>query len=194
MFLPIAPFLSGKQALRERLKAERRAAAAARPDAALHACANFLRAIPVDAGMTVALYDPIRGELDVGPLRSALTERGARILLPAMRAKNAPLEFRLVEMEDALIEGRFGVREPSVGAEQLRPGVVVTPLLGFTRSGDRLGYGAGFYDRTIEALRAAGPLLTVGFAFGAQEVDAIPSGPHDQRLDWIVTEREAIKT
>jgi len=193
MLPPIAAFLSPKGILRERMKAERRSAAAARPDAARHAAANFLARIPPDPGVVIALYHPIKDELDTGPLAAALLERGARLALPVSSAKNAPLAFRLHDGAAPLVEGRHGEMTPPPEAPIVRPDIVVAPLLAFTRRGDRLGYGGGYYDRTLAALREAGDVLAVGFGYGAQQVDALPSSPLDQKLDWIVTEREAMK-
>jgi 5-formyltetrahydrofolate cyclo-ligase len=82
---------------------------------------------------------------------------------------------------------------PGVEAETVRPMIVVTPLLAFTRAGARLGYGGGYYDRTLAALRAEGDVLAVGFAYAAQEVPRIPKSRGDEPLDYIVTEREAIE-
>ena len=82
---------------------------------------------------------------------------------------------------------------PSADKPELTPGVVLAPLLAFDRSGYRLGYGGGFYDRTLERLRADGPVLAVGLAYAAQEVPEVPRDPNDKRLDWIVTEAEAIR-
>jgi 5-formyltetrahydrofolate cyclo-ligase len=190
---PIAPFLSLKHVLREKLKAERRRAAAARPDAPRHAAKNFVEHIPVGAGTIVALYHPIKDELDTAPLAEALIERGARLALPVAERTPAPLVFRAFAPGDALIKGRHSIMVPRAESPALAPDIVVAPLLGFSRDGARLGYGGGYYDRTLKALRAAGTVIAVGYGYGAQEVDALPSSPLDETLDWIVTEREAIR-
>jgi 5-formyltetrahydrofolate cyclo-ligase len=193
MLPPIAAFLSPKRILREKMKAVRAAAARTRPDAARHAAANFMARIGIAPGDVVALYHPIKDELDPQLLAAALAERGAKIALPAADRKGAPLSFRLLDGRP-LVAGRFGVMTAPADAPSASPRIVLVPLLAFTRKGDRLGYGGGYYDRTLAALRARGPVLAAGFAYGAQEVDALPSEPQDERLDWIVTEREAIKT
>jgi 5-formyltetrahydrofolate cyclo-ligase len=193
MLPPIAPFLDPKRVLRERMKGERRAAAADRPDAARHAAGNFLQAIAISEDAIVALYYPMRDELDTEPLAAALTEQNIAIALPVVAKKNAPLIFRRYAPGDPLIDGVYGEKIPVEAAESVRPSIIVTPLLGFTRRGGRLGYGGGYYDRTFEALRADGQILAVGYAYGAQEVDALPLSPLDQPLDWIVTERQAIR-
>jgi 5-formyltetrahydrofolate cyclo-ligase len=202
MLPPIAMMPSPKQILRERMKGERRIAARARSDAAetaaRHAARNFLSAIDIPDGAIVSLYYPIKDELDTEPLVAALIERGTAIALPIVSAKNRPLIFRAYKPGDALIAGAYGEQVPTEDARQVRPTIIVAPLLAFTRAGGRLGYGGGYYDRTLEALRASakpeGDILAVGFGFGIQEVDALPLEPLDQPLDWIVTEREAFKT
>lgn len=193
MLPPIAGFLNPKHILREKMKAERARAAKARPDAAQHAAANFMARIPLGPGVVVALYHPIKDELDTEPLARALRERAVPLALPAVEDRKAPLTFRVFTPDGPLVKGRYGVLTPPPDAPLVRPGIVVVPLLAFTRKGERLGYGGGYYDRTLASLRAAGDVTAIGYAYGAQEVDALPEGPLDQRLDWIVTERGAIE-
>lgn len=193
MLTPLSPFLSKKHVLRERMKAERRRAAETRPDAARHAARIFLDSVPIPDGAVVSLYYPLADELDTGPLAEALNERGVALALPVVDRKDAPLTFRRWAPGDALVKGRHKTMTPDAGAEAVDPDIVVTPLLAFTRDGGRLGYGGGYYDRTIEALRARKPVLAVGYAFGVQQVDALPLAPLDQPLDWIVTERGAVQ-
>ncbi len=192
--LPPIPFLSNpKKILRERMKAERKAAANARPDAAIHAARNFVDAIEVKDGAVVALYDPMNDELDPRPLAEALLEHGAAIALPVVAAKKSPLIFRLFQPGDALVDGAYGEQIPGDAAPEANPAIIVLPLLAFTRAGGRLGYGGGYYDRTLEALRRDHKILAVGYGYGAQEVDALPLNALDQPLDWVVTERGAIR-
>ncbi len=197
MLPPIAPMSNPKTILRERMKAERRAAATARPDAAQnaarHAASNFLAAIDIPEGATVGLYYPIKDELDTEPLAAALTERKTPIALPVVGGKKEPLTFRAYQPGDALIDGAYGELVPGGDAAEIAPAIIVTPLLAFTRAGGRLGYGGGYYDRTLAELRGAGDVLAVGYAYGAQEVDALPLSALDQPLDWVVTERAAIR-
>lgn len=193
MLPPIAPMANPKALLRERMKAERRAAAKARPDAAVHAARNFMASIPSPEGAIVSVYYPIKDELDTEPLVAALIEKGARIALPIVARKKQPLTFRRYTPGDALVGGVYGELVPGETAPEVTPAIVVAPLLAFTRAGDRLGYGGGYYDRTLESLRKNGDVLAVGYAYGAQEVDAVPVSPLDQPLDWVVTERAAIK-
>jgi len=189
--LLIKPFIDRKAALRALSRGARRRAARARPDAARHAARNFLDAIPLADDSLVALYYPINDELDTEPLAAALVEKGVAIALPATQGKNRPLLFRRYTPGDPLIAGRFGEMVPEENAEAVAPSVVVAPLLAFTGAGGRLGYGGGYYDRTLAALRRSGDVLAVGYAYGAQEVDALPPDPLDEPLDWVVTERAA---
>jgi 5-formyltetrahydrofolate cyclo-ligase len=193
MLPPIAPFLDPKQVLRQRMKGERRAAANARPDAGRHAAHNLLQSVNLPEGAIVALYYPIKDELDTEPLAAALTENNVAIVLPVTGERKAPLIFRSYKPGDNLIPGAYGEKIPDENASIVSPTIIVTPLLAFTRAGGRLGYGGGYYDRTLAASRKAGDVLAVGYAYGAQEVDALPLSPLDQPLDWIVTEREAIR-
>lgn len=193
MLPPIAPFSNPKKILRERMKGERRAAARKHPDAAEHAASAFMRAIDRHEGTIVSLYYPIKGELDTEPLVSALIEEGTRVVMPVVAKKKAPLIFRAYMPGEELVTGPYGELTPAEGAPEATPDILVVPLLAFTRDGGRLGYGGGYYDRTLEALRKQGNPIAVGYAYGEQEVDAIPLSPLDQALDWVVTERGAIR-
>ncbi|WDI32536.1 5-formyltetrahydrofolate cyclo-ligase [Hyphococcus flavus] len=193
MLPPIAPFLDPKRILRERMIGERRTAAKARPDAAEHAAANFLNAVEVSRSAVVSLYYTMRDELDTEPLARALFERHADVALPVVAKRKSPLIFRRYVPGDDLIKGSYGELVPTTNAQEVIPDILVVPLLAFTREGGRLGYGGGYYDRTLAALRKAGTPLAVGYAYGAQEVDALPLTRLDQPLDWVVTERGAIR-
>ncbi len=193
MLPPIGSFFDPKTVLRERMKGERRAASKARPDAGVHAAANFMKSIPRGESPVVSLYFPMRHELDTEPLVAALIEDGATVALPVVARKKSPLVFRAYTPGDAMIAGSYGEQIPAETAPEATPDILVIPLLAFTRDGGRLGYGGGYYDRTLEKLRKTGAPLAVGYAFGAQEVDALPLSPLDQPLDWIVTERGAVK-
>lgn len=133
----------------------------------------------------VAAFWPIGGELDTRPLLEALAALGVATCLPRMVAKGQPLTFRRFRPGDALVEGPMRVLEPAADAEALSPSIVVVPMLAFDGDGYRLGYGGGFYDRTLPRLAAS---QVVGVAFEAQRVEAIPRGPNDVRLATIVTE------
>ncbi|MEM6413258.1 MAG: 5-formyltetrahydrofolate cyclo-ligase [Pseudomonadota bacterium] len=183
-----------KIAFREKLRAERAAAFTARPDASKHAARHFISNITIPVGAVVAIYHPLKDELDTKPLAQALLDNGVPLALPVVTGTNEPLIFKAFKEGDDLVQGAFGVMTPTDAAPTIIPSIVVTPLLGFTKKGLRLGYGGGFYDRTLANLKQQGDVLAVGFAFGAQELNKLPQEPTDQYLDWIVTERGAFKT
>jgi 5-formyltetrahydrofolate cyclo-ligase len=124
-------------------------------------------------------------------------EAGHRIALPVVRAKGQPLLFRHWIPGAPLIQGAFKVMTPPESVPELEPQVLLVPLLAFDQAGYRLGYGGGFYDRTLEKRRreahSGHPVLAIGIAFAAQETESLPRGPFDQRLDWIATEAWARK-
>lgn len=142
---------------------------------------------PVD-GLVIAGYMAQNSEVELGPLMAALSGKGATLALPVVTALDAPLEFRAWTPGAALIEGSYGVPIPDAGSSEVKPDVVLVPLLAFDGDGHRLGQGGGFYDRTLASLRRDGDVFAVGVAFAAQMVDAIPGEPHDQRLDVVITE------
>jgi 5-formyltetrahydrofolate cyclo-ligase len=107
--------------------------------------------------------------------------------VPVILGPGQALRFREWSPGCAMVDGAFGARIPAEGA-WVEPEVVIVPLVGFDARGYRLGYGGGFYDRTLAGLRARHPVLAVGFAFAAQELPEVPIDEFDQRLDVIVTE------
>jgi 5-formyltetrahydrofolate cyclo-ligase len=134
-------------------------------------------------------YYPMGDELDCLPLVRRLAAIGAPTCLPCVVRRGEPLAFRRWLPDDPLRNVAFGLSEPLPAAAPVTPSVLLVPMLAFDRAGHRLGYGGGFYDRTLAALRAADPAtVAVGVAFAGQVRDAVPVGPHDQPLDWIVTE------
>ena len=142
---------------------------------------------------TVAGYRSIRSEADItGAMRLCL-ERGQKLCLPIIEAQDKPLFFRRWRMEETLENGRYGIEVPPINAPTAKPDVILVPLVAFDRSLHRLGYGAGYYDRTISALRAQEKTVQIiGVAYSMQETDAIPVDEFDQKLDVIVTEKEVI--
>lgn len=141
----------------------------------------------------VAGYWPLGSEADVRPLLARVHGAGMRCVLPVVRARTSPLFFRAWSPGDTLVDGLLGTPQPDGEHETLRPDVILTPLLAFDGVGYRLGQGGGYYDRTLDALRAEGRVVAVGIALEAQRQDAVPRGPHDQRLDWVVTEAGAYR-
>ncbi len=181
-----------KRALREYALARRRAAdRQAGPGAGIRAADHFLSAVPVPRGAAVSGYWPIDEEFDVLPLLRRLARAGHPCCLPVVARKHSPLVFRAWQPGDALRSASFGLTEPAADAPVVSPTLLLVPLLAFDSQGFRLGYGGGYYDRSLEALRAAGPVSAVGMAFSEQQVESVPHTETDQRLDWVVTERGA---
>lgn len=147
----------------------------------------------VPAGAPVSGFWPIGDEVDALTALRALAARGHTVALPVVVGRGWPLVFRRWVEGDNMASGPFGIREPLDSAPEIAPRVLLVPLLAFDRDGFRLGYGGGFYDRSLAGLRQRGHALAVGVAWAGQEVPAVPHDAHDQRLDWIVTERELIR-
>lgn len=179
-------------------KSEVRAAAKARraiahaalgPAAASRFADHFLSHVPLGSRAVVAGYAPIGSEADPGEIMRRVAALGHPLALPHVAAMAAPLGFRLWKPGDALIAGPHGTREPAGDAPEVTPMLVLVPLLAFDGRGHRLGYGGGYYDRTLEALRQRNPgVAAVGLAFSDQEVTHLPLERVDEPLDWIVTE------
>ncbi len=178
-----------KAELRARLLARRGAVDPSLAPAAADAVAARLAELIAPEALMVAAYWPLAGELDPRPALQRLAARGHRLALPRMQGKALPLAFHAWGWGQPLIRGGFGVLQPDPAAPVAIPDVVLVPLLGFDRHGHRLGYGQGYYDRTLRALRAAGAArVAIGLAFALQEVEAVPAGPADEPLDAVVTE------
>nr|WP_256447506.1 5-formyltetrahydrofolate cyclo-ligase [Paracoccus sp. C2R09] len=137
----------------------------------------------------VAAYWPIRDEADPRP---ALDDHQGRLALPVVVGRDMPLVFREWKSELPLVRGDFGIAHPTDDMAELRPDVVIVPLAGFDGRGNRLGYGGGFYDRSLRQLRATGPVLAIGLAYGCQRVESIPAEDFDEPLDLIVTDAGAV--
>ncbi len=181
-----------KQALRVQALAARRAAHAnLGPTAGDRIATAFLDSVAWAPGQVVAGYWPMGDEADVRPLLERLAGLGCMAALPVVVEKGAALAFRGWRPGAPLEAGSHGTRHPPATAPAVAPDLVLLPLLGFDRWGGRLGYGGGYYDRTLAQLRGTRHMLAVGIAYAAQEVDALPQDGHDQRLDWIVTEEGA---
>lgn len=180
-----------KKDLRQRVKARRKdawtAGAGAEVSAqALRGVGLFSRA----SSAIVAGYWPMGDELDLRPLLQALHTRGFALALPVMVGLARPLIFRRWQPGDPLCAAEFGTREPTADKAVCCPDVLLVPLLAFDSQGGRLGYGGGFYDRTLAQFRTeGGRVCALGVALSAQEVSAVVCGPHDQPLDGIITEQ-----
>ena len=135
----------------------------------------------------VSGFNPIGEEISPLPLLLKLAEQGHAICLPVMAGKGEPLVFREWTPGAATREAVWGIREPLPTAAVLEPDVLLVPLLAFDTKGHRLGYGGGFYDRTIARLKGRKPVVTIGVAFDEQRMEEVPHREHDQRLDWVLT-------
>ena len=141
------------------------------------------RATPV-----ASVFLSIRGEPDTEPLIEALVAAGVTAALPVAVERARPLRFQAWRPGEALEAGRYGIPVPLASAREVLPDVLFLPLAAYDRRGFRLGYGAGYYDSSLEALRRRKTVVAVGVAFSLQEVESVPTEPHDQRLDAVITE------
>ncbi|MGD9507823.1 MAG: 5-formyltetrahydrofolate cyclo-ligase [Geminicoccaceae bacterium] len=179
-----------KRELRRRVGEHRRAIdPGPRADASRAAAWHGLRALPWRERRRVALFWPLLDEIDTLPLLHALHWLGAEPLLPRMQGRGRPLVFHRWTPDLDLIEGPFRVREPPPGLPPVLPEIVLAPLLAFDAHGNRLGYGAGFYDVTFAAISAAGgDPIRCGLCFAGQEVEEVPADVNDIPLQQVVTE------
>jgi len=181
-------------------KTEIRAAALARRDALpaveRAAAAEQIAArefpVAITPGVIVSGFMPLKSEINPLPLMKKLATSGARLALPAIQGRGHPLIMRAYVFGDELARGQWGIREPGPDAPEVAPDIVIVPLAAFDRTGNRIGYGAGYYDMTLAALRAKKNITAVGIAFAAQEIDQVPVTPRDERLDLVLTERGVI--
>jgi 5-formyltetrahydrofolate cyclo-ligase len=160
--------------------------------AAAEAIAARAFPVAVTPGTIVSGVMPLKSEINPVPLMRKLAEAGAKLALPAVAGRGKPLIMRAYAFGDELARGQWGIREPKPEAAEVAPDILLVPLAAFDRAGHRIGYGAGYYDMTINALRAKKSTLAVGIAFAAQEVREVPATPRDARLDLVLTERETI--
>jgi 5-formyltetrahydrofolate cyclo-ligase len=187
-----APPANEKPKLRREAIARRAALARAERTAAAQIIATREFPVPISLGAIVGGFSPLKGEIDPIPLMRSLAENGARLALPVVAGRGRPLVMRAWAFGEPLAAGVWGIREPLPEAPAVQPDILIVPLLAFDRQGHRLGYGAGYYDMTIDALRAAKAIAAVGIAFAMQEINAVPTTPRDARLDLVLTEREVI--
>lgn len=181
-----------KAALRNEIYARRREAhacdLASNGEASRAAMDHFLAARLHTGAEIISGYRPIRTEIDPSRLMEALHGAGHRLCVPVIQGRGLALKFRAWHPDAEMVAGEFGALVPAAG-DWLAPQFLITPLLAFDAAGWRLGYGGGFYDRSLEGLRESRRTLAVGYAYSAQQVDAVPREPTDQRLDAIVTEQ-----
>ena len=153
--------------------------------------ATLRREMPFETPAVVSGFWPIKDEIDIRPLLIELFNVGCQLALPVVQGRGKPLLFRAWRPGDPLEAGVFGTLQPSARRETLEPDALIVPLLACDEEGWRLGYGGGFYDRTLGGLRARRNVTAVGVGFNAQLVPEVPHGPDDQRLDWLLTDKRA---
>jgi 5-formyltetrahydrofolate cyclo-ligase len=181
-----------KAALRQQALARRDALPAAERAQAAESIAARAFPLAVAPSAIVAGFMPMKSEINPLPLMRKLAAAGARLALPVVAGKGQPLIMRAWGFGEPLASGVWGIREPPAAAPVVAPDILIVPLLAFDRAGQRIGYGAGYYDMTIAALRAEKEVLAVGLAFAAQEIAAVPATERDAPLDLVLTEREVI--
>jgi 5-formyltetrahydrofolate cyclo-ligase len=173
--------LARRDALPRELRAAVAEAIAARPFPAA-----------IKPGAVVSGFMPMKSEINPIPLMRKLADAGATLALPVVAGKGRLLIMRAWSVGEPLASGVWGIREPKPDAPEVFPDILIVPLLAFDRRGHRIGYGAGYFDMTIAALRARKPIVAAGIAFAAQEIAEVPTTPRDARLDLVLTEREVI--
>jgi 5-formyltetrahydrofolate cyclo-ligase len=164
--------------------AERQAAAQALVD-------MYRRERPFAPKGIVTGFWPINDELDIRPLMQALADAGCQLALPVVQGKGRPLVFRAWSPGEPLDAGVFGTAHPTADRPALEPDALLVPLLACDEEGWRVGYGGGFYDRTLRGLRARRSVVAVGVGFSLQFIKAVPHGADDERLDWLLTDKRA---
>lgn len=179
-----------KHQLRAEMKAVRTRLNAENPDAANLIAANAPEILLKTPAKVIASYLPIGSEIDPSILAQKLTCDGKTLCLPRLDQDAEKLEFFAWNFGDPIEEGPFSLIQPSGLSKQVHPTLLLVPLLAFDRRGARLGYGKGYYDRAIGKLQTRIFLCGVGFA--NQEVPTVPTEQHDRKLDWVVTDKEAI--
>ena len=166
---------------------------------------NYFKSEPLSIGgsadpsLAVAGYWPMADEIDVRPLMARMIEAGGPVALPIVVAAETPLIFRRWQPDMDLEAGVFGTRHPGQQEPEITPQILLVPLLAFDDRGFRLGWGGGFYDRTLAELRApgvkaGGAAIAIGIAYHGQRVDHVPHTPGDEPMDWIITEEDVLET
>jgi 5-formyltetrahydrofolate cyclo-ligase len=181
-----------KPALRAAALALRDALPAAERQAAAETIAARPFPVTIKPGVILSGFMPMKTEINPIPLLRKLSDAGAQLALPAIAGRGKALIMRAWTFGAPLKAGQWGIREPAPGAPEVAPDILIVPLAAFDRAGHRIGYGAGYYDMTINALRAKKQVIAIGIAFAAQEISRVPATERDARLDLVLTEREVI--
>jgi 5-formyltetrahydrofolate cyclo-ligase len=170
------------------------ARAAGDPGLGMRLAGAVLGSLRLPPGAIVAGYWPLRDEIDPRPLMLALAGRGHALALPVTGPRGTALTFRRFRFGDVLAPGPFGTFHPAPPAEPVIPAVLLVPVVAFDEAGGRIGHGAGFYDRTLAALRQRGRVFALGIAYAAQRLPCVPAGAHDMPLDAVATEDGVVTT
>ena len=141
----------------------------------------------------IAGYIPVRSEIDPRPILEGYRARKFTVALPAVVNWGFPLVFRVWDGNTRLIRDGFGILTPDSAAQKITPAILLVPLLAFDADGHRLGYGGGYYDRTIKFLRSRAEITAIGVAFDFQGPMDIPVEEHDQQLDWVITPNQVYR-
>jgi len=184
--------LQEKRELRARMKAWRAGVSPEQKVSAARGVAEQVSKFMAEAAaarratVVVSGFASLPEELNVWPLLRRLHGEGFKLALPIVEGKGLPLVFRAWAPGDEMGKGVWDIPQPKPDKPVVEPDILLVPLLAFDRHGRRLGYGGGFYDRTLRALRSRKPITAVGLAFDEQQVDAVPHLDYDQRLDWVL--------
>ncbi len=184
-----------KRELRARMKARRTTLDSGQAARAGEALADHSLSFlpPPPPGSVVSGFAPLPGELRIWPLLRRLAGSGVALALPVVHGKGLPLLFRAWKPGDSTERGVWNIPQPKADKPVVEPDILLVPLLAFDRQGWRLGYGGGFYDRTLALLRARKTVTAIGLGYDQQQVDSVPHLPYDQRLDWVLTPSGPIK-
>jgi 5-formyltetrahydrofolate cyclo-ligase len=181
---------------KERLRNEALARRDALPAGERQAAAAVIAARPfpvvVPRGAVVSGFMPMKSEINPLPLLKQLAAQGVQLALPVVAGRGKPLIMRAWEFGAPLDTGVWGIRQPKAEAPEVDPDILIVPLAAFDRVGHRIGYGAGYYDMTINRLRGLKPVIAIGIGFATQEIPRVPATERDARLDFVLTERETV--
>jgi 5-formyltetrahydrofolate cyclo-ligase len=186
------PVSKEKDLLREQALARRDALPATERQASAEFVAS--RAFPIDVrrGAVVSGFMPMKSEINPLPLLKRLAAGGATLALPVVAGRGKPLIMRAWEFGAPLDQGVWGIRQPKAESPEVDPDILIVPLAAFDRRGHRIGYGAGYFDMTINRLRRLKSITAIGIAFAVQEIPRVPATERDEPLDLVLTEREII--
>ena len=181
-----------KSALRQDALSRRDAMSADERQRGAEVIAGRAFPVPIPPGAVVSGFMPMKTEINPLPLMKRLAAAGASLALPIVEGRGKPLTMRAWTFGAPLEAGVWGIRQPPKTAAEVFPDILLVPLATFDRRGYRIGYGAGYYDMTINRLRALKPVIAIGIGFATQEIPRVPATERDARLDLVLTEREVI--